>query len=102
MKASISSSTASGSLKPCASNSLMPLYSGGLCDAEITAPPAAFSLRTSSATAGVGTTPASSAVPPALVMPATIADSSMSPDRRVSLPTTMVLPRNATAAWPSR
>ena len=102
MNASISSSTASGSLKPSASKNLMPLYSGGLCEAEITAPPAALSSRTRSATAGVGMTPGRSAVPPALVMPATIAASSMSPDRRVSLPTRMDIPILSTAAWPSR
>ena len=78
----------------------MPLYSGGLCDAEMTTPPLAPSSRTSRATPGVGMTPARSAVPPALVMPATSADSSMSPDRRVSLPTTMESPRKAAAACP--
>ena len=70
----------------------MPLYSGGLCDAEITMPPSQASSRTSSATAGVGTMPANNAVPPIDMMPAATADSSMSPDRRVSLPTRTVLP----------
>ena len=40
--------------------------------------------RTSSGAAGVGSTPASSASPPAAVTPAAIADSSISPDSRVS------------------
>ena len=97
---SMASSAASGSLKPWPSNSFMPLYSGGLCEADMTTPPAAFSLRVSRATAGVGTMPAKNAVPPALVMPATRAACSMSPESRVSRPTTMVLPRNRTAAWP--
>ena len=46
--------------------------------------------------------PASSAVPPALMMPAAAALSSMSPERRVSLPMMMFLPMNLTAAWPRR
>ena len=36
--ASISSSAASGSLRPRASKNLTPLYSGGLCEAEMTTP----------------------------------------------------------------
>ncbi len=76
----------------------MPLYSGGLCEAEMTMPPSQCSSRTSSAMAGVGMMPASSAVPPIDMMPAATADSSMSPDRRVSLPMRMVLPWKATAA----
>ncbi len=40
--------------------------------------------RTSSGAAGVGSTPASRASPPAAVTPAAIADSSISPDSRVS------------------
>ena len=97
-----SSSTASGSLKPCASKNLMPLYSGGLCEAEMTTPASQASSRVSSATPGVGMMPASSAVPPMLMTPAASADSSMSPDRRVSLPTRMDLPILMTAAWPRR
>ena len=101
MNASISSSTASGSLKPWPSKILMPLYSGGLCDAEMTMPPSQCSSRVRSAMAGVGMMPAKSAVPPMDMTPAATADSSMSPDRRVSLPMRMVRPLKATAAWPS-
>ncbi len=54
---SISSSSSSGSLKPSRLKNLMPLYSAGLCEAEITTPPSASSSRVSSATAGVGTMP---------------------------------------------
>ena len=88
----MSSSTASGSLKPWASNSLMPLYSGGLWEAEMTTPPSQCSSRTSSAMAGVGMIPANSAVPPIDMTPAATDDSSMSPDKRVSLPIKMVFP----------
>ena len=98
MKASISSSTESGSLKPWPSKILMPLYSGGLCEAEMTMPPSQCSSRVSRAIAGVGMMPASSAVPPMDMMPAATADSSISPDRRVSLPIKMVRPLKATAA----
>ena len=41
---SISFSTSSGSLNPSRLKNLMPLYSAGLCDAEITTPPSAFEL----------------------------------------------------------
>ena len=57
--ASIFSSLASVSFCPSRSKNLTPLYSGGLCDAEMTAPRSSAS----SATAGVGSTPASTAVP---------------------------------------
>src|SRR3954466_6543897 len=52
--ASISSSAASVSFWPSRSKNLTPLYSGGLCDAEMTTPRSSAS----SATAGGGGTPA--------------------------------------------
>src|SRR5919108_2108074 len=81
--ASISSSASSVSLRPSRSKSLTPLYSGGLCEAEMTAP------RSSArrATAGVGRTPASTALPPAETTPRANASSSSGPDARVSRPT---------------
>ena len=58
----MSSSTSSGSLKPSRLKNLIPLYSGALCEAEMTTPPSASSSRTRSATAGVGTMPATERV----------------------------------------
>ena len=59
--ASISSSLSSVSFCPSRSKNLTPLYSGGLCEAVMTAPRSSAS----SATAGVGSTPPSTAMPPA-------------------------------------
>ena len=81
--ASISSSGASVSFRPSRSKNFTPLYSGGLCDAVITAPTSSAS----SATAGVGSTPASTAAPPADATPRANASSSSRPDARVSRPT---------------
>ena len=81
--ASISASERSVSLWPSASKNLTPLYSGGLCEAVITTPRS--SAR--SATAGVGSTPASTAFPPAATTPRANASSSSGPDARVSRPT---------------
>ena len=75
--ASISSSCSSESLWPSRSKNLTPLYSGGLCDAETTAPRSSAS----SATAGVGSTPASTAFPPAATIPRANASSSSGPKR---------------------
>ena len=72
-----------GELRPSPSKSLTPLYSGGLCEAEMTAPRSSAS----SATAGVGSTPASTAFPPAATTPRPNASSSSSPEPRVSRPT---------------
>ena len=58
MAASISSSTSSGSFAPVASKNLMPLYSGGLCEAEMTTPLEVPRSVTRKAIAGVGSTPA--------------------------------------------
>ena len=55
--ASIASSSASESLLPSFVKNLTPLYSGGLWEAEMTTPRSSAS----SATAGVGRTPASTA-----------------------------------------
>src|SRR4051794_37347429 len=97
--ASISSSAASLSLRPLRSKNLTPLYSGGLCDAEMTTPRS----RRSSATAGVGTTPASTADPPADATPRANASSSSSPEPRVSRPTkTRPPPDQSADALPSR
>src|SRR3954468_463506 len=97
--ASISSSAASVSLRPSRSKSLTPLYSGGLCEAEMTAPRS----RPSSATAGVGRTPASTALPPAEAIPSAKASSSSGPLARVSRPMkTRPRPHQAAAALPRR
>ncbi len=50
-------SASSDSLKPSGPNSLMPLSSNGLCEAEIITPRSARRLRVSIATAGVGSGP---------------------------------------------
>ena len=74
--ASISSSAASGSLRPRASKNFTPLYSGGLCEAEMTTPRSSGA----SATAGVGSTPPSTAIAPAEATPRANAASSSGPD----------------------
>src|SRR5436189_721695 len=97
--ASISSSAASVSLRPSRSKNLIPLYSGGLCEAETTKPRSSRS----SATAGVGSTPASTALPPASTTPRANASSSSGPDPRVSRPTKTRPPFDqSAAALPSR
>src|SRR3954452_5961545 len=96
MSASMRSSSASASLKPSGPNSLIPLSGNGLCEAESTAPMSARCSRTSTATPGVGSTPARSAIPPAEAMPAHSASSSSGPDRRVSRPTSTTGARSAT------
>ena len=95
---SISSSCASVSFWPCPVKSFTPLYSGGLCEAEITTPTSSAS----SATAGVGSTPASTALPPAATTPRANASSSSGPDPRVSRPTnTRPPPDQRVTALPS-
>ena len=74
---SISCSIASLSLKPSGPNSLMPLSSNGLCEAEIITPRSARIERVSIATAGVGTGPSRSTSMPTEVKPATSAVSIM-------------------------
>src|SRR5882724_346806 len=97
--ASISSSAASLSFRPSRSKTLIPLYSGGLCEAETTTPRSSAS----SATAGVGSTPASTALPPASTTPRANASSSSGPDPRVSRPTKTRPPFDqSVAALPSR
>ena len=87
--ASISSSVSSGSLKPEAPKNLMPLSSAGLCEAEMTTPALAPRSVVMKATAGVGTTPARTALAPAARIPSTRARCSGSPDALVSRPTTI-------------
>src|SRR3954447_10897200 len=95
---SISSSAASVSFWPSRSKNFTPLYSGGLCEAEMTTPRS----RRRRATAGVGTTPASTAAPPAETTPRANASSSSSPEPRVSRPTkTRPPPDHSAAALPS-
>src|SRR6266436_5552159 len=97
--ASISSSSESDSFRPSRSKNLTPLYSGGLWDAVMTHPRS--SVR--SATAGVGSTPATTALPPADAIPRASACSSSGPDARVSRPTKMrPRPDHNVAARPSR
>src|ERR671937_2942560 len=92
-RASISSSDESVSFCPSRSKNLTPLYSGGLCDAVITQPRSSAS----SATAGVGSTPARTALPPADAMPRASASSNSVPDARVSRPTKIRPPRDQSA-----
>src|SRR5436190_14729645 len=96
---SICSSERSGSFRPSASKNLTPLYSGGLCEAEMTTPRSSAS----SATAGVGSTPPRMQSPPAEMTPRANASSSSTPDARVSRPTnTFAAPVQRAAARPSR
>src|ERR1700738_3751121 len=88
---SYSISPPSESLNPSAPKNLIPLSSIGLCEAEIITPAAASMLLVIAATAGVGTMPSCTTVRPGDVIPATIAPSSIGPDKRVSRPTTMGL-----------
>ena len=67
--ASISSSSSSESFVPSREKNLMPLSSGGLCEAEITTPDDAWSSVVRNAIAGVGSTPARITSPPADRMP---------------------------------
>ena len=90
---SSSSSTASSSLSPASSSTLRPLSSAGLCDAETMIPAANVPCPARNASAGVGTTPTTWTSTPRLVAPAAIAATNMSPERRVSWPTTMAPPR---------
>ena len=76
-RASISASMASDSLNPSGPNSLMPLSSNGLWDAEIITPRSARMDRVSMAVAGVGIGPTSTTSMPTEVKPAVIAASSM-------------------------
>ena len=85
--------SSSVSFCPCASKNLTPLYSGGLCDAVITAPTSSAS----SATAGVGSTPASTALPPADAIPRASASSSSTPGGARVAPD-----EDATASGPQR
>src|SRR4051794_36415455 len=97
--ASISSSDASCSLWPSRVKNFTPLYSGGLCDAEMTTPRSSAS----SATAGVGRTPPRIATPPADSTPRAKASISSTPDARVSRPTkTLPPPTQVVDARPSR
>src|SRR3954468_10715866 len=96
--ASICSSCSSVSFWPSRSKILTPLYSGGLCEAEMTTPAS----RASSATAGVGSTPPSTAFPPAATTPRTNASSSSGPEPRVSRPMkTRPRPHQRVTALPS-
>src|SRR5262245_35793614 len=95
----MSSSSASDSLWPSRSKTFTPLYSGALCEAETTRPRS----WDRSATAGVGTTPASTAVPPASTIPRVSAASRAGPEPRVSRPTsTRPRPDHRVAARPIR
>jgi hypothetical protein len=77
ISASISASVSSESLKPSGPNSLMPLSSKALCEAEIITPRSARRLRVSMAMAGVGSGPISTTSIPAPIKPATRAGSTM-------------------------
>ncbi|OPZ59093.1 MAG: hypothetical protein BWY88_00844 [Synergistetes bacterium ADurb.Bin520] len=88
MYSSMEASSSSESLHPWESKNLMPLYSAGLWEALITTPPEAPTLPMAKLTPGVGNTPTVRASAPADMSPAIVAASNMSPERRVSRPTT--------------
>ena len=80
----MAASTASSSFCPPRAKNLIPLSGMGLWDAEMTTPRSASTALTRYATAGVGTTPASSTSTPALARPAATAAERNSPgDPRV-------------------
>src|SRR5436190_1190372 len=68
----------------------MPLSAWGLCDAVITMPASARRLRVTYATPGVGSGPMNRTSTPMDRMPDEMAFSSMYPDKRVSLPSTIL------------
>ena len=76
-RCSISSSSSSGSLKPAWLKNLMPLSGNGLCEAEMTTPASARSVRVRKAIPGVGMGPTSSTSTPIEQMPDDMAVSSM-------------------------
>ena len=83
---------------PGASKSLMPLYSGGLCDAETTTPRSSGA----SATAGVGRTPPSGPCPRPRRRRAQTPARARGPEARVSRPTkTRRAPLHSVAARPA-
>ena len=84
---SISSSCLSESLKPSAPKNLIPLSATGLWEAEIITPNCAPISRVKYATPGVEITPNLITSAPIDANPAIKADSNISPDTRVSLPT---------------
>ena len=86
IKSSISSSMESASLRPCELKNLIPLYSIGLCEADITAPISTLNFLVKYAIAGVGTIPASITSIPTLVNPDIRANFKVSFDILVSVP----------------
>src|SRR5882672_2916854 len=79
-------SSSSVNFSPAPENTLMPLSSKGLCEAEITAP-AVYPMRgVRYAMAGVGMIPAPVSDPPWLLMPKASSRSIHAPDSRVSRP----------------
>src|SRR5215470_11561624 len=72
---------------PFPENTLMPLSSNGLCDAEITIPRSYPADRVRYATPGVGTTPALVTCAPSPAAPCASSASIQAPDSRVSRPT---------------
>ncbi len=87
MMASTSRSTTSVNFSPLPENTLMPLSSYGLCEAEMTTPASYVPVRVRNATAGVGTTPTLVTDAPSPQAPCASSASIQSPDSRVSRPT---------------
>jgi hypothetical protein len=79
-------SAAADSLQPSPEKTFKPLYSAGLWEADITTPAPQPYLPIRQLTAGVGIIPQLRQSAPALKSPQTKADSSISPEIRVSLP----------------
>ena len=86
-KVSICSSKASGILYPSPLKILIPLYSAGLCEAEIIIPASALYFPTRYATAGVGTTPRMITSTPTEHKPEAMLKLSISDEILVSEPT---------------
>src|SRR5688572_12679838 len=97
MTASTCDSSASVNFSPAPENTLMPLSSNGLCEAEITTPAVYARRGVRYAMAGVGMIPALIRVPPWLLTPNASSRSIQPPDSRVSRPA-----RNRTGSSPCR
>jgi len=103
----MASSTSSPSFIPCALRNLMPFSGAGLCEAEMTTPASAPSLRVRNPMPGVGRMPKSITSAPLASKPSVRAACKTGPDARVSLPTTktgaerLFPPKTRAAAAPS-
>src|SRR4030042_7015757 len=98
---SISSSFSRAISVPSLSMALMPLNSGGLCDAVITTPPATLPVLTANWSVGVGTRPQSMTLHPVAINPEAQANFSISLEVLASVPIMTVPFMKVPMAMPS-